>query len=117
MRIQMPASASSQAPGSSGEQQSIIIANDLLTGRSVYLTRDSQWSNSVQDAELISGADLAASRLERACEDEKNNLVLDPNLVAVFEDMTAVKIRERIRISGPTVLDDAAATTPVTQAA
>ena len=98
------------------EQLSIIIANDLLSGRSVYLTRDSGWSNSVQDAELIR-AELSASRLERAGDDEKKNLVLDPNLIAVNPDRTAVEIRERIRISGPTILDDAAEISSATQAA
>lgn len=84
-------------------QQSIIIANDLRTGRSVYLTDDSQWSENASKAAVVTG-DVAESRLQLALEDEHANRVIDPYLVGVELNSTASAIRERIRVSGPTIL-------------
>lgn len=88
---------------------SIIIANDLRSGRIVYFTENSSWSESITDAELL--ADKSAEqRLVEATADERDNLVIDPNLAEIAIDAdTAAKvqltsIREQIRASGPTIL-------------
>ncbi len=96
-------------------KQSIIIANDLRTGLSVYLTRDSRWSDSVSDAEVLSDTDYAETRLQAAVGDERCNLVIDPYLIGIESDLSAVDIREQIRVSGPTIFTDAHVA--VTQAA
>ncbi len=87
--------------------QSIIIANDLRTGRTVYLTEDSRWSDSVVDAELLDQQDYAESRLVTALSGEGANLVIDPYLVGIEPDLCASNIRERIRLSGPTIINNA----------
>ncbi len=86
-------------------EQSIIIANDLRTGRSVYLTQDLQWSENASDAEVVASAD-AANVLDAALNDERANLVIDPYLVAVESNLLATDIRERIRVSGPTIFNE-----------
>ncbi len=92
---------------SSKATHAIIIANDLRTGRIVYFTNASDWSESVQDAELLS-SDSAQERLAIAAIDETNNLVIDPNLVDANvnagTELQLAEIREQIRVSGPTIL-------------
>lgn len=84
-------------------ENSIIIANDLRTGRSVYLTEGNAWSESVADAEVLS-AEAASARLEIASAAEQSNLVIDPYLVGVESGLSALDIREQIRLTGPTIL-------------
>lgn len=83
---------------------SVIIASDLRTGRSVYFTADSQWTNSVTLAEVVA-ADCAEQRLQVARLGECNNLVVDPYLIGMSDAQSAVDIRERIRIEGPSILE------------
>jgi len=93
------------------QESTIIIANDLGTGRSVFFTASSEWSDSVHQAQLLGTPELASARLELAINDARDNLVIDPYLVAVNEAKDAIDIREKIRVSGgPTinVIDDAA---------
>ena len=60
---------------------SIVIANDLQTGRSVFLTSESGWSEVPELAELIEFESVAEARLQAALKDEGNNIVIDPYLV------------------------------------
>ena len=85
---------------------SIVIANDLQTGRSVFFTRESSWSESVEQAELIAAGPDAEIRLQAALDDEKSNVVIDPYLVTVDADRQIRDIREHIRTKGPTVLTE-----------
>jgi len=82
---------------------SIIIANDLLTGRSVYFTSKSGWTETPEQAELIEAGPNAEARLQAALEGEKNNLVIDPYLVSVGADRQVRDTREHIRTTGPTI--------------
>ena len=87
---------------------SIVIANDLQTGRSVFFTSDSGWSEALAKAELIEAGSVAEARLQAALNDEKNNLVIDPYLVSVAADGQIQDIRERIRTKGPSIFVKAA---------
>jgi len=91
---------------------SIVIANDLQTGRSVFLTRESRWSESLDEAELIE-----AGPAQAALDDEKSNLVIDPYLVSVGSDRQVRVTRERIRTTGPTIFADVNACHAKTSAA
>jgi len=96
---------------------SIVIANDLQTGRSVFLTRESRWSESLEEAELIEAGPAAELRLQAALDDEKSNLVIDPYLVSVGSDRQVRITRERIRTTGPTIFADVNACHAKTSAA
>lgn len=82
---------------------SIIIASDLRTGRSVFFGADG-WSDFAVDAEVLN-PDVAEERLAAVSSSEKSNLVIDPYLVAVGADRVALDIREQIRLSGPTIFE------------
>jgi len=86
-------------------KHSVIIASDLRSGRSVYLASDASWTESIGSAQLLD-EEHAESRLEVALQSEMDNLVIDPYLMAVDATANALDIRERIRSSGPTVLDN-----------
>ena len=86
---------------------SIVIANDLQTGRSVFFTSESSWSETVEQAELIAAGPDAEIRLQAALNDEKSNLVIDPYLVSVDADRQIRDTREHIRTIGPTIFSDA----------
>lgn len=82
---------------------SIIVANDLQTGRSVFLTSESGWSEIAGEAQLLQNGSDAEARLELALNDEKNNLVIDPYLIDVASDRQVRETREQIRTTGPTI--------------
>ncbi len=88
--------------------QAIIIANDLRTGRVVYFTKESGWSEAIDEAQRLTD-ESANERLAAATIDERNNLVIDPTLAqatvsADTDRFTLENIREQIRVSGPTIL-------------
>jgi len=91
---------------SAKSKHSVIIASDLRTGRSVYLASDSTWAESIGYAQVLD-EEQAESRLEIALNSEANNLVIDPYLISVDSASNALDIREAIRTTGPTVLDNA----------
>ena len=82
---------------------SVIIASDLRTGRSVYFTAGSEWSDSVTNAELLQG-EQSEERLQAAQASETDNLVVDPYLIGMSDAVSAVDIREQIRVQGPSIL-------------
>jgi len=86
---------------------SIVIASDLQTGRCVFFTSESSWSEAVEQAELIEAGPDAEIRLQAALNDEKSNLVIDPYLVSVDADRQIRDTREHIRTIGPTIFSDA----------
>ena len=97
---------------------SIIIASDLRTGRSVYRTQANNWSESVEQAVLIESGDPSDQRLAQAFSDEKDNLVIDPYLVAVDADRNPSEVREGIRVTGPSIFyGNAAVASAVIEAA
>jgi len=83
-------------------ETSVIIASDLRTGCSVYRSADSSWVDSIDEAQLLDSVS-AEKQLESALGDERDNLVIDPYLVAVDAKSVALEIRERIRASGPSI--------------
>ena len=85
---------------------SIVIANDLQTGRSVFYTSESGWSEVPEKAELMESESDAEARLQAALDDEKRNIVIDPYLVSVTADGQIRDIRERIRTKGPTIFSN-----------
>ena len=83
----------------------MLIANRLGDGLVVFRAPDGSWVESIEDGALVdddaSGELLAAGRI-----DEQNNLVIDPNLIAVGTQTgkrRPEQIREAIRAAGPTI--------------
>ena len=87
-------------------QGALIVANSLKTGRTVYLTESSNWSECMTDARVINDDQLAAEQLLVAQHSEQENEVVGPYLIATDTTGRANHIRELIRQCGPTVLPD-----------
>jgi len=83
----------------------MLIANRLGDGLVVFRAPDGSWVKSIEDGALVD--DEASSKLLAAGRiDEQNNLVIDPNLIAVDTQSgkrRPEKIREAIRAAGPTI--------------
>jgi Protein of unknown function (DUF2849) len=84
----------------------ILTANMLRNGLVVFLNRDHQWSEAVDEATLARNDDEAEILVETGIKDKLANLIVDPYLVDVLVEDDKIKvahIRERIRTLGPTV--------------
>jgi len=90
-----------------GAQFQAVTANRLTDGIVVYLTRDNEWSESLQDAEVAEGLEQAQALLARGQKFfEPGNFVLDVYLFEVEKTDSGIRassVRETIRQAGPTV--------------
>jgi len=87
----------------------IITANALVRGGVVFLTSDGDWSGDIQRAAIAEGEPQSARLLEVAAAAGNRTRVVEPYAIDVrLQDgaPTPVRLRERIRASGPTVRDD-----------
>jgi len=83
----------------------MLIANRLGDGVVVFRAFNGSWVESIDDGALVAD-DAADSLLEAGRVDESNNLIIDPNLIAVSArdgKRTPSQIREAIRATGPTI--------------
>lgn len=85
----------------SAAQGVILIANDLLTGRSVYRTAENSWSTNVHSALVLSNEDQAQPYLQDAL--QETTAVIDPYLIATDKNGRPEHIREAIRVRGPSI--------------
>lgn len=82
----------------------IVAANDLLNGRSVWLTELGGWAHDPADALLLTTEDEAAHHL--AIAEAQTGIVVGPTLIDAVRATTGptpVHVRERIRVTGPFV--------------
>ena len=84
----------------------IVSANDLLSGRVVYLTAEGAWSPDIADASVA--PDPAAASALLAAGERDPGRVVGPYLVDVTpggpdRGPEPTAIRERIRLLGPSV--------------
>ncbi len=87
----------------------MLIANRLGDGLVVFRSADGAWVESINAGLVIEAADEAERLLEQSLVDERNNKVIDPNLIAVTDEagsLRPVAIREAIRAAGPTIAVD-----------
>lgn len=87
----------------------MLIANRLRDGLVVFRAADGSWVDSIDGGELIGDEREAERLLERSRADERNNLIIDPNLIPVTVRggvRTPDQIREAIRATGPTIVVD-----------
>jgi hypothetical protein len=81
----------------------LVIANDLLTGRTVYLTESGEWTERVDNAWQVPDDQSAERAMKYAKSAEDENLIVGAYLVATERSGRALHIREQLRVSGPSV--------------
>lgn len=92
-----------------GAQFQALTANRLSDGIVVYLTADDRWSESLQDADVAEGKEVAEALLARAAPSVARNEVVEPYLFEVSREdggIRAASVRETIRQAGPTIRRD-----------
>lgn len=81
----------------------LVIANDLLSGRTVYLTESGEWTERVDNAWQVPDDQSAQRAMKYAKSAEDENLIVGAYLVATEHSGRAVHIREQLRVTGPSV--------------
>jgi hypothetical protein len=84
----------------------VIIANDLKSGRIVYLAADGSWVRNISEAARAEHEDGLSALEAAAARGEQCNQVIGAEAIAVEEAsemVTALSLRDRIRAMGPTV--------------
>jgi hypothetical protein len=93
----------------SGPQISVLTANRLDDGIVVFLDFEGAWNESLAEAVVARDPGEARALEDRGAYDAAHNLVVEPYLVEVREDagrLIPIRTRERIRVAGPSILDD-----------
>ena len=85
----------------------VLTANRLIDGQAVWLGADGSWRETI-DGALIARHAEAVEALEGAGKvAARANLVVDVNVIDVEErdeGLYPVRLRERIRLSGPSIV-------------
>ncbi|EPZ76205.1 sulfite/nitrite reductase [Brucella abortus 82] len=85
----------------------VLTANRLIDGQAVWLGADGSWQETI-DGALVARHAEAVNALEEAGRlAARANLVVDVNVIDVEErgaDLYPIRLRERIRLSGPTIV-------------
>ena len=90
-------------------QISVLTANRLGDGIVVFLDFEGAWSESLAEAVVARSPDEVRALQDRGTYDAEHNLVVEPYLVEVRETaggFVPVRYRERVRVAGPSILDD-----------
>jgi hypothetical protein len=88
---------------------SVLTANRLQDGTVVYLAADGRWVERIDGAIVARSAGEARALEEQGARDAARNLVVEPYLAAVAETgghLAPARMRERVRMDGPSVLGD-----------
>jgi hypothetical protein len=88
---------------------SVLTANRLRDGIVVYLAADSGWVESIEGALIACSADEARSLQAQGARDAVRNVVVEPYLAEVAVSggrLVPARMRERVRVEGPSVLGD-----------
>ena len=88
---------------------SVLTANRLSDGAVVFLDFDGVWVESLRGAVVARSPDEARALESRGAFDAARNLVVEPYLVEMNEvagNLVPVRFRERVRLGGPSILDD-----------
>ena len=82
---------------------SLLLANNLRTGLTVYLTDAGNWSNEPSEAWRLPDEQAESTAMAMATEAEKNNKIVGPYLVDASSDGLPTHIREHLRVVGPSI--------------
>jgi Protein of unknown function (DUF2849) len=84
----------------------VVTANRLADGIVVYAGRDGAWATRHSQAKIFASKAEAQAGLLLAQNDAKRNLVVEPVVVEVTDDVSGLRpvtLREEIRALGPTI--------------
>lgn len=84
----------------------VLSGNRLSDGRVVFLAPDGAWTGTIAGAQLARRPEEAAELEQIGAAAKAANIIVDPYLVEVEETdagLAPVRLRERLRIEGPTV--------------
>ncbi len=87
----------------------VLTANRLQDGIVVYLAVDGRWVESIEGALVARSPDEAHALQEQGARDAALNLVVEPYLAEVADAggrLVPARMRERVRVEGPSILDD-----------
>ena len=90
-------------------ETSVLTANRLGDGIVVFLDFEGAWNANLAEALLARTPEEVKALEDRAVWDAARNLVVEPYLVAVREvagRLVPIRYRERVRVAGPSILDD-----------
>jgi hypothetical protein len=88
---------------------SVLTGSRLQDGIVVYLAADGRWVEAMTGAVVARSADAAQALQAQGARDAANNVVVEPYLAEVREvdgRILPVRVRERLRVEGPSVLAD-----------
>ena len=94
---------------SKSAEVSVLTANRLGDGIVVFLDFEGAWSENIAEALAARSPDEVRQLQDRGAHDAAHNLVVEPYLMEVREaggSLIPIRYRERVRVSGPTILDD-----------
>ena len=83
----------------------VLTANRLTDGEAVWFGADGQWIETLQGAEAAETPELIEALEAVAARDVAANLVIDAAIIDVRRvdgSLSPVRLRERIRATGPT---------------
>jgi uncharacterized protein DUF2849 len=86
-----------------------VTANALASGAVVFRAQGGGWTTRLSAAEVTSAGETAQRLLDAALADEAAHIVVEPYLIDVVEDdggVVATRLREAIRASGPTIVEN-----------
>ncbi|MFC4624670.1 DUF2849 domain-containing protein [Daeguia caeni] len=85
----------------------VLTANRLIDGQAVWLGADGKWLETIEGALVARHAEAVAALEEAGKRAARDNLVVDVNVIDVeerAEGLYPIRLRERIRLSGPTIV-------------
>jgi hypothetical protein len=98
----------------------VLTANRLQDGAVVFLNFDGDWAATLAGAVIARSPDEARGLEARGVHDATRNLVVDPYLVEMREvggALLPLRHRERVRLSGPSIVGDVPGYVPPTAVA
>ena len=98
----------------------VLTANRLQDGIVVFLAADGRWVESIEAAVVARSAEEARALQEQGARDSAANLVVEPYLAEVMEAggrRVPARMRERVRVEGPSILGDVPGYSPSPRAA
>ena len=95
--------SSKKIEANSNKRTGIVMANDLRSGVTVFLTATSEWSEQVSEALVIEGQASADNALRVAAVAEADNKVTGAYLADSNRCGDPIVLREMLRVQGPSV--------------
>ncbi len=87
-----------------------VTANALTSGAVVFRSPGGAWTTNLSAAELANAGEPAEALLAAALRDEAAHVVVEPYLIDIAQEVdgvvAAMRLREAIRASGPTIVEN-----------